>query len=173
MPRLKIINLFEASKVRHLTAEDVYRQLLTEGLDIGLATVYRVLTQFEQAGLLIRHHFESGKAVFELNEGRHHDHLVCLQCGRVEEFYDAEIEKRQNKVAHDRGFEIAEHALYLYAECVKPRCPVPQAGRATPDAVRADRAIVVGYREPPSPVGSPSRRLKSARRNPSSHSAPK
>jgi Fur family transcriptional regulator, ferric uptake regulator len=123
VPRLKIINLFETSKVRHLTAEDVYRKLLDEGLDIGLATVYRVLTQFEQAGLLIRHHFESGKAVFELNEGHHHDHLVCLQCGRVEEFYDAGIEKRQIAVAHQRGFKISEHALYLYAECVKPRCP--------------------------------------------------
>ena len=99
LPRLKIIKLFETSKVRHLTAEDVYKLLLTEGLDIGLATVYRVLTQFEQAGLLVRHHFESGKAVFELNEGKHHDHLVCMQCGRVEEFYDAEIEKRQMKVA--------------------------------------------------------------------------
>ena len=106
VPRLKIINLFETSKVRHLTAEDVYRKLLDEGLDIGLATVYRVLTQFEQAGLLIRHHFESGKAVFELNEGHHHDHLVCLQCGRVEEFYDAGIEKRQTAVARERGFRI-------------------------------------------------------------------
>lgn len=123
VPRLKIINLFETSKVRHLTAEDVYKKLLSEGLDIGLATVYRVLTQFEQAGLLIRHHFESGKAVFELNEGHHHDHLVCLQCGRVEEFYDAGIEKRQIAVASERGFRISEHALYLYAECVKPRCP--------------------------------------------------
>src|SRR5215831_12287652 len=123
VPRLKIINLFETSKVRHLTAEDVYRKLLDEGLDIGLATVYRVLTQFEQAGLLIRHHFESGKAVFELNEGHHHDHLVCIQCGRVEEFYDAGIEKRQTAVASERGFKITEHALYLYAECVKPRCP--------------------------------------------------
>ena len=100
LPRLKIINLFETSKVRHLTAEDVYKLLLAEGLDVGLATVYRVLTQFEQAGLLIRHHFESGKAVFELNEGKHHDHLVCMQCGRVEEFYDAEIEKRP---AQDRA----------------------------------------------------------------------
>ena len=99
LPRIKIINLFETTKVRHLTAEDVYKQLLSEGLDIGLATVYRVLTQFEQAGLLVRHHFESGKAVFELNEGKHHDHLVCMQCGRVEEFYDAEIEKRQQRVA--------------------------------------------------------------------------
>ena len=123
VPRLRIINLFETSKVRHLTAEDVYKLLHAEGLDIGLATVYRVLTQFEQAGLLVRHHFESGKAVFELNEGKHHDHLVCMQCGRVEEFYDAEIEKRQQRIAKDRGFAISEHALYLYADCTKPRCP--------------------------------------------------
>src|SRR3989441_6486370 len=118
LPRLKIINLFEQSKVRHLTAEDVYKQLLTEGVDVGLATVYRVLTQFEQAGLLVRHHFESGKAVYELNEGGHHDHLVCLQCGRVEEFYDSDIEKRQIKVAKDRGFAIHDHQLYLYADCI-------------------------------------------------------
>jgi Fur family ferric uptake transcriptional regulator len=111
-----------------MSAEDVYRQLLSEGLDIGLATVYRVLTQFEQAGLLVRHHFESGKAVFELNEGRHHDHLVCMQCGRVEEFFDAEIEKRQARIARERGFEIAEHALYLYADCVKARCPHRKSG---------------------------------------------
>ena len=123
LPRLKIINLFENSKVRHLTAEDVYKLLLGEGLDIGLATVYRVLTQFEQAGLLVRHHFESGKSVFELNEGKHHDHLVCLQCGRVEEFYDSEIEKRQNKVARDRGFAIHDHQLYLYVDCIKTQCP--------------------------------------------------
>ena len=128
LPRLKIINLFEQSPVRHLTAEDVYRQLLSEGLDVGLATVYRVLTQFEQAGLLVRHHFETGKAVFELNQGGHHDHLVCMQCGRVEEFFDAEIEKRQTRIARDRGFEIREHALYLYAECVKPVCPYRKAG---------------------------------------------
>ena len=123
LPRLKIIHLFETSKVRHLTAEDVYKLLLADGVDIGLATVYRVLTQFEQAGLLMRHHFESGKAVFELNEGKHHDHLVCLQCGRVEEFYDPEIEKRQVKVAAERGFAISEHALYLYADCTKAKCP--------------------------------------------------
>lgn len=128
VPRLKIINLFETSKVRHLAAEDVYKMLLTEGLDIGLATVYRVLTQFEQAGLLVRHHFESGKAVFELNQGGHHDHLVCLQCGRVEEFFDPEIEKRQTRIAHDRGFQISEHALYLYAECIKPKCPYRKVG---------------------------------------------
>ena len=123
VPRLKIISLFETSKVRHLTAEDVYRLLLNEGLDIGLATVYRVLTQFEQAGLLVRHHFESGKAVYELNEGGHHDHLVCLQCGRVEEFYDPDIEKRQNKVARDRGFQIHDHQLHIYADCIKANCP--------------------------------------------------
>jgi Fur family ferric uptake transcriptional regulator len=128
LPRLKIINLFETSTLRHMTAEDVYKQLLTEGLDIGLATVYRVLTQFEQAGLLVRHHFESGKAVFELDEGNHHDHLVCMQCGRVEEFYDRDIEKRQLKIARERGFEIREHALYLYAECIKPRCPHGKGG---------------------------------------------
>src|SRR5919106_3354051 len=117
VPRLKIINLFETSKVRHLTAEDVYRLLLTEGLDIGLATVYRVLTQFEQAGLLVRHHFESGKAVFELKQGGHHDHIVCVECGHVEEFYDPEIEKRQISVAETRGFRIQDHSLHLYATC--------------------------------------------------------
>lgn len=122
-PRLKILNLFEHSPVRHLAAEDVYRLLLNDGLDVGLATVYRVLTQFEQAGLLTRHHFESGKAVFELNQGHHHDHLVCINCGRVEEFLDPEIEQRQNRIATERGYAIREHALYLYAECVKTDCP--------------------------------------------------
>src|SRR6188472_3193490 len=123
VPRLKIIHIFESSKVRHLTAEDVYRKLLAEGLDVGLATVYRVLTQFEQAGLLVRHHFESGKAVFELNKGGHHDHLVCMQCGRVEEFYDEAIEKRQIAVAKERGFVIHEHSLHLYVDCTKANCP--------------------------------------------------
>jgi len=122
-PRMTILDLFRRSPTRHLTAEDIYRQLLSEHIDIGLATVYRVLTQFEQAGLLERHHFESGKAVFELNDGKHHDHLVCLQCGRVEEFTDPEIERRQLKVAKERGFAVVEHALYLYAECQKPDCP--------------------------------------------------
>jgi Fur family transcriptional regulator, ferric uptake regulator len=125
-PRLKVLELFEKSKERHMTAEDVYKILLNENEDIGLATVYRVLMQFEQAGLLVRHHFESGKAVFELNEGNHHDHLVCLQCGRVEEFYDAEIEKRQIKIAKDRGFEIHDHSLHIYADCTKPKCPHKQ-----------------------------------------------
>ena len=123
LPRLRILELFEKSEVRHLAAEDVYRTLLKEGTDTGLATVYRVLTQFEQAGLLVRHHFESGKAVFELNQGGHHDHLVCLQCGRVEEFYDAAIEKRQIAVAKERGFTIHEHSLHIYADCTKANCP--------------------------------------------------
>ena len=121
-PRLRVLDLFQTSPERHLTAEDVYRRLLGEHADIGLATVYRVLTQFEQAGLLKRSNFESGKAVFELEEGRHHDHLVCLQCGRVEEFYDAEIEKRQHKIAKDLGFTLQDHALALYGNCTKPNC---------------------------------------------------
>jgi Fur family ferric uptake transcriptional regulator len=123
VPRLKVLDLFQHSPDRHLTAEDVYRRLLDEHSDIGLATVYRVLTQFEQAGLLMRHHFEGGKAVYELNQGTHHDHLVCQQCGRVEEFYDAEIEKRQSRVAKERGFAIREHQLHIYADCIKPKCP--------------------------------------------------
>jgi Fur family ferric uptake transcriptional regulator len=106
-----------------MTAEDVYRALLADGADIGLATVYRVLMQFEQAGLLSRSHFESGKSVFELNEGQHHDHLVCLTCGRVEEFYDPEIEQRQRAVAQAHGFELQDHALSLYAVCSKTACP--------------------------------------------------
>ncbi|HUW51114.1 MAG TPA: ferric iron uptake transcriptional regulator [Sulfuricella sp.] len=122
-PRLKILNLFETSNVRHLTAEDVYKILLTDGEDVGLATVYRVLTQFEAAGLLIRHHFEGDKAIFELNQGCHHDHLVCLQCGKVEEFYDPDIEKKQDKIARERGFIIRDHSLYLFADCTKTNCP--------------------------------------------------
>ena len=122
LPRLKILEIFQKTETRHLSAEDVYRQLLTEHMDIGLATVYRVLTQFEQAGLLARNHFDNGKAVFELNEGTHHDHLVCLVCGRVEEFYDAEIEKRQHSIAKSRGFTLQEHALSLYGVCTKPNC---------------------------------------------------
>jgi Fur family transcriptional regulator, ferric uptake regulator len=123
LPRLKILDVFQKGAQRHMTAEDVFRVLLEERSDIGLATVYRVLTQFEQAGILTRSHFESGKAVYELNEGTHHDHLVCLDCGKVEEFYDAEIEKRQQAVAKTKGFMIAEHALSLYAHCTKNPCP--------------------------------------------------
>jgi Fur family ferric uptake transcriptional regulator len=123
LPRRRILELFESSKVRHLSAEDVYKALIAEGMDVGLATVYRVLTQFEQAGLLARQHFETGKAVFELNQGGHHDHLVCLQCGRVEEFYDGEIEKRQSEIAGKNGFELRGHSLALYADCIKKNCP--------------------------------------------------
>jgi Fur family ferric uptake transcriptional regulator len=127
LPRLKILEIFQRtaqeSGTRHMSAEDVYKALLAEHLDVGLATVYRVLTQFEQAGLLSRNHFESGRAVFELNEGRHHDHLVCLTCGRVEEFVDSEIEKRQARIASERGFRLQEHALALYGECTKENCP--------------------------------------------------
>ena len=122
LPRRKILELFESSKVRHLSAEDVYKALIAENIDIGLATVYRVLTQFEQAGLLSRQHFETGKSVFELNEGHHHDHLVCLQCGRVEEFYDAQIESRQNEIAKEKGFDLRGHSLALYADCTKADC---------------------------------------------------
>ncbi len=123
LPRIKILEVFQQAAQRHLTAEDVYKVLLAEGSDVGLATVYRVLMQFEQAGLLSRNHFESGKSVFELNEGKHHDHLVCIDCGRVEEFFDAEIEKRQRAVAQSRGYDLQEHALSLYAVCAKKSCP--------------------------------------------------
>jgi len=123
LPRIKILEIFQRSRLRHMTAEDVYKALLVEGADIGLATVYRVLMQFEQAGLLTRGNFESGKAVFELNEGQHHDHLVCLDCGRVEEFLDSQIEQRQRAVAAERGFALQEHSLALYAHCTKTACP--------------------------------------------------
>lgn len=123
LPRLKVLNLFENSKERHMSAEDVYKVLLSTGDDVGLATVYRVLTQFEQAGLLVRHHFEGGKAVFELNHGEHHDHIVCMQCSRVEEFCDENIEALQHKAAEERGFSIKEHSLYIYADCTKNPCP--------------------------------------------------
>ena len=111
LPRLKILDVFQKSTQRHLTAEDVFRVLLEDRTDIGLATVYRVLTQFEQAGILSRSHFESGKAVYEINEGHHHDHLICTSCGRVEEFYDAEIEKRQQIVAKAKGWILQDHAM--------------------------------------------------------------
>ena len=122
LPRLKILELFQRGTQRHMTAEDVYRQLVLQNVDIGLATVYRVLMQFEQADILTRSHFESERAVYELNEGEHHDHLVCLDCGRVEEFHDPEIEALQVKVAKRQGFEIADHALSLYAHCRKKNC---------------------------------------------------
>ena len=117
LPRLKILEIFPTGSQRHMTAEDVFRVLLNERSDIGLATVYRVLTQFEQAGILERSHFESGKAVYELNEGTHHDHLICTSCGKVEEFYDAEIERRQQMIAKDKGWIMQDHAMSLYGLC--------------------------------------------------------
>lgn len=132
LPRLKILEIFQKGTQRHMTAEDVFRVLLLERSDVGLATVYRVLAQFEQADILTRSHFESGKAVYELNEGQHHDHLVCLDCGKVEEFYDAEIEKRQHAVAKTKGFAIADHALSLYAHCTTANCPHRPAAESTP-----------------------------------------
>lgn len=120
-PRLKILEIFQKSENRHLSAEDIYRLLIAEELEIGLATVYRVLAQFEQAGLLSRHHFETGKAVYELNEGSHHDHIVCLRCGKVIEFTDEQIEERQRAIAREHGFEMVEHALSLYGYCM-PTC---------------------------------------------------
>jgi Fur family ferric uptake transcriptional regulator len=128
-PRLKILELFQKGAQRHMTAEDVYRQLMLQNIDIGLATVYRVLMQFEQADILTRSHFESERAVYELNEGEHHDHLVCLDCGRVEEFHDPEIEALQVKIAKRQGFEIADHALSLYAHCKKKTCEHRPAGK--------------------------------------------
>ena len=119
-PRLKVLDIFRKGDSRHMSAEDVYRALMAENVEIGLAIVYRVLTQFEQAGLLTRSQFDSGKAVFELNEGDHHDHLVCTHCGRVEEFYDEEIERRQHNVAKEHNFLLTGHAMALYGVC--PQC---------------------------------------------------
>ncbi len=119
LPRLRILQLLENSKQRHMSAEDVYKALLDAGDDVGLATVYRVLTQFETAGLVIRHRFEDTLSVFELNEGRHHDHLLCIKCGRIIEFIDDVIEKRQRAIAQRYGFKITEHCLYLYGICIK------------------------------------------------------
>lgn len=121
-PRMKILEIFQQAQERHMSAEDVYRILMQQGSDIGLATIYRVLGQFEQAGLLRRNSFAADKAIYELEEGLHHDHLVCLDCGKVEEFYDPEIEKLQNTVARNKGYTLGEHSLSLYAHCNKVRC---------------------------------------------------
>jgi Fur family ferric uptake transcriptional regulator len=123
LPRMKILEILETSDVHHLTAEDIYRQLLESGEQIGLATVYRVLTQFETAGLVTRHHFEGGQAVFELQRGEHHDHIVCTQCGRVEEFFDETIEERQREAAAGLGFRVSDHSLIIYGDCTRVNCP--------------------------------------------------
>lgn len=116
-PRLKILDLFERHQDAHLSAEDVYRLLLDDEMEIGVATIYRVLTQFEQADILLRHHFETGKAVYELNKGMHHDHIVCVKCGKVTEFCNTEIETLQDKIAAENGYRIVDHALYMYGVC--------------------------------------------------------
>ena len=117
LPRIKILHMLEQSKARHLSAEDVYKALLDSGEDVGLATVYRVLTQFEAAGLVTRHHFESGHSVFEVNEGKHHDHMLCVKCGRIEEFVDEVIEERQRAIAKKAGYAMTDHSLYIYGIC--------------------------------------------------------
>jgi len=125
LPRVKILEMLEHKQFseRHLTAEKVYKNLLDEGEEIGLATVYRVLTQFEAAGLVTRHHFEGGNSVFELNRGDHHDHIVCVKCGRVDEFKDEVIEVRQNEISDNLGYELTDHCLYLYGLCAECRTP--------------------------------------------------
>jgi Fur family ferric uptake transcriptional regulator len=120
LPRVKILQILESSTIHHMSAEDVYKALLTNGEEIGLATVYRVLTQFEDAGLVIRHNFEGGHSVFEVATEEHHDHIVCVKCGRVEEFRDDEIEARQNAVANSLGFELTDHNLNMFGLC--PEC---------------------------------------------------
>jgi len=121
LPRMKILDILEEGRDSHLSAEDVYKSLLESGEDIGLATVYRVLTQFETAGLVKRHHFEGGHSVFELNEGSHHDHILCVKCGRVDEFVDEMIEQRQKDIAARLGYEMTDHCLYMYGVCTKCR----------------------------------------------------
>jgi Fur family ferric uptake transcriptional regulator len=128
LPRLKILEMLEHSDTRHLSAEEIYRQLMDTGEDIGLATVYRVLTQFEAAGLVTRHHFEGGHAVFELERGHHHDHMVCIKCGHVDEFEDETIEKRQREKAESLGYRLIEHSLIMYGECLRKNCPNLKVG---------------------------------------------
>ena len=130
LPRLKILEILERSATRHLSAEEIYRSLIGSSEDIGLATVYRVLTQFEAAGLVARHHFEDGMAVFELAQGAHHDHIVCMDCGHVEEFVDTAIEARQEAIAQQHGFRISEHSLILYGRCERTDCPRRKAKSA-------------------------------------------
>ncbi len=117
LPRIKILHMLEQSNARHLSAEDIYKALLDSGEDVGLATVYRVLTQFEAAGLVTRHHFEGGHSVFEVNEGKHHDHILCVKCGKIEEFMDEVIEERQRGIAKKAGYAMTDHSLYIYGIC--------------------------------------------------------
>lgn len=126
LPRIKILHFLEQSQIRHMSAEDVYKALLESGEEVGLATVYRVLTQFEQAGLVTRHHFEGGQSVFELNEGKHHDHILCVKCGKVDEFIDKVIEERQEMIAREKGYEMTDHSLYIYGICKDCRLKTSQ-----------------------------------------------
>ena len=123
LPRIKILDMLQQQDSLHMTAEAIYRALVDSGEEVGLATVYRVLTQFESAGLVRRHHFEGGHSVFEINQGEHHDHILCLECGRLEEFCDEEIERRQRGICQRLGFELAEHCLILYGHCARADCP--------------------------------------------------
>jgi len=141
LPRMKILDMLQHQESTHLTAEAIYRALIDSGEEIGLATVYRVLTQFESAGLVKRHHFEGGQSVFELDQGEHHDHILCLECGRIEEFCDEDIERRQRAIAQRLGFELAEHCLILYGHCSRPDClyrPPPDSGDGDPQVVRGE-----------------------------------
>lgn len=122
LPRMKILEILENNGMRHMSAEDIYKVMLESDEDIGLATIYRVLTQFEAAGLVVRHHFESGQAVFEINEGEHHDHLVCVKCGKVVEFMDETIERRQREIAKQNNFTLTDHNMILYGECSDKKC---------------------------------------------------
>ena len=121
-PRLKILSIFEESRSRHLSAEDVYQALKTNSSEVGMATVYRALSNFEKVGILVKSTFDDGKAVFEINQGRHHDHLICMECGEVEEFVDEEIERRQKQIAIKKGFTLKNHSLALCGSCNKPNC---------------------------------------------------
>lgn len=122
LPRMKILEILENSNNKHMSAEDIYKVLLDLGEEIGLATIYRVLTQFESAGLVIRHHFETGQAVFELESGKHHDHLICVKCGKIVEFLDESIESKQKEIAKKNGFRISDHSLIIYGICDKSSC---------------------------------------------------
>ncbi|MCX5592785.1 ferric iron uptake transcriptional regulator [Alcaligenes endophyticus] len=122
LPRLRVLTLFQESEQRHMSAEEVYRELLAKEVDIGLATVYRVLTQLEDAGLLKQAHLQSGRAFYELDDGRHHDHLVCLDCGHIREFFNNDVEQRKEKIAQSLGFELSDHTMVLYGSCSQPDC---------------------------------------------------
>jgi len=132
VPRVKILDTLASSEKRHMSAEDLYKALLEADEEIGLATVYRVLTQFESAGLVTRHHFEGGQSVFELDEGEHHDHILCVKCGRVDEFVDDVIEERQVHIAESRGYRMTDHALYIYGIC--PECQGKGKGKSSEES---------------------------------------